>query len=493
MSALEKRRAEVPDEVTQFLRLPGLGPEDGSADLARARRDDARRAARGGRAAAGPGAPGPRREERGADPRGAREGPRAGARAPRACSATGLPVVRDVVAALREHPAAVDVSGAGSVRRGKETFRDLDVIATATDPAALTRALRHAAVGARGRRARRHEGDGRHEAGAAARPARRPARGLRQPAPALHRLEGSQRRAPRGRAAPRASPSPSTASRSSRRARCTASRPRTSSTASSATTSIPPELRENGGELAAARDGTAAGARRARRPHRRAPLSLDVVVGRQVVDRGDGARREGARQPVPRRSPTTRTTSATAGWRRQWEEIERGQRARQAVPRAARGRGEHPRRRLGRRRRRGARRARLGRRLAPRGVRPQPDRARRSPRSTTRTSTASATSPAASSTAGRARRSTSSGSSRARPRRARRSRSTASPTGSTCATSTRASPARRACASRSPPTRTRRRRSRYRELGVAQARRAWLTKEQILNTRSWREIAKLRK
>jgi DNA polymerase (family 10) len=33
----------------------------------------------------------------------------------------------------------------------------------------------------------------------------------------------------------------------------------------------------------------------------------------------------------------------------------------------------------------------------------------------------------------------------------------------------------------------------YSELGVAQARRAWLTKEQILNTRPWREIAKLRK
>jgi DNA polymerase (family 10) len=33
----------------------------------------------------------------------------------------------------------------------------------------------------------------------------------------------------------------------------------------------------------------------------------------------------------------------------------------------------------------------------------------------------------------------------------------------------------------------------YAELGVAQARRAWLTKEQILNTRSWPEIAKLRK
>jgi DNA polymerase (family 10) len=32
----------------------------------------------------------------------------------------------------------------------------------------------------------------------------------------------------------------------------------------------------------------------------------------------------------------------------------------------------------------------------------------------------------------------------------------------------------------------------YKELGVAQARRAWLTKEQVLNTRPWREVAKLR-
>jgi DNA polymerase (family 10) len=32
-----------------------------------------------------------------------------------------------------------------------------------------------------------------------------------------------------------------------------------------------------------------------------------------------------------------------------------------------------------------------------------------------------------------------------------------------------------------------------RELGVAQARRAWLTKEQVLNTRPWREIAALQR
>jgi DNA polymerase (family 10) len=33
----------------------------------------------------------------------------------------------------------------------------------------------------------------------------------------------------------------------------------------------------------------------------------------------------------------------------------------------------------------------------------------------------------------------------------------------------------------------------YVDIGIAQARRAWLTKEQILNTRTWPEIEKLRK
>ena len=33
----------------------------------------------------------------------------------------------------------------------------------------------------------------------------------------------------------------------------------------------------------------------------------------------------------------------------------------------------------------------------------------------------------------------------------------------------------------------------YAELGIAQARRAWLTKEQIVNTRTWKQIEKLKK
>ena len=54
------------------------------------------------------------------------------------CSARGCPAVLAVVDALRDHPTSIKVSEAGSVRRRRETFRDLDVIATSSDPAALT-------------------------------------------------------------------------------------------------------------------------------------------------------------------------------------------------------------------------------------------------------------------------------------------------------------------------------------------------------------------
>ena len=90
------------------------------------------------------------------------------------------------------------------MRRRKETFRDLDVIASATEPRGADRALRRAAVGRRGRGARRHEGDGRLARRAPLRPARRAAGVVRQPPPALHRLEGPQRRDARGRGAARA-------------------------------------------------------------------------------------------------------------------------------------------------------------------------------------------------------------------------------------------------------------------------------------------------
>ena len=50
-----------------------------------------------------------------------------------------------VVQALRDQPASEQVSEAGSVRRLKEQVRDLDIIATADDPAAYRNVAKGAA------------------------------------------------------------------------------------------------------------------------------------------------------------------------------------------------------------------------------------------------------------------------------------------------------------------------------------------------------------
>jgi DNA polymerase (family X) len=52
-----------------------------------------------------------------------------------------LPVAEELAAALREHPASERVTVAGSARRMTETCKDIDLIATATDPEALATAL----------------------------------------------------------------------------------------------------------------------------------------------------------------------------------------------------------------------------------------------------------------------------------------------------------------------------------------------------------------
>ena len=134
--ALTKRKAEVPAEVATFMRLPGLGPKTArriwqelgittAADLKAAAEAQQLR----GHAGIGPGT-----EEKIAAALAlpqATEGPR------RALLGTTLPKLRAVVQVLSEHPASVEVSIAGSARRMRETVRDLDIIATATDAQAL--------------------------------------------------------------------------------------------------------------------------------------------------------------------------------------------------------------------------------------------------------------------------------------------------------------------------------------------------------------------
>jgi DNA polymerase (family 10) len=137
IEALSRRRKTIPPEVVEFLRIPGLGPktvrkiwqELGVTTLA-----ELKEAARAQRLRTLPGL-GAKTEENVLKAAGRKRkvsGPT------RTLLGQALPALLAVVEVLREHPAAERVSDAGSARRRKETVRDLDIIATANDPKALT-------------------------------------------------------------------------------------------------------------------------------------------------------------------------------------------------------------------------------------------------------------------------------------------------------------------------------------------------------------------
>jgi DNA polymerase (family 10) len=135
MHALTKRKKIIPPEVVSFMRLPGLGPKTAARiwqELGVTTIEELKRAAEQEqlRTLAGLGAKTEERilkalAEKKQEP------------SDRRLLGDGLGPLLAVVSVLREHPAAVKVSEAGSARRRKETFRDLDIIATAKDPEAL--------------------------------------------------------------------------------------------------------------------------------------------------------------------------------------------------------------------------------------------------------------------------------------------------------------------------------------------------------------------
>jgi DNA polymerase (family 10) len=135
MHALTKRKKVVPPEVVHFMRLPGLGPKTAARiwrELGVTTVEELKLAAEQERlrTLAGLGAKTEERilkalAEEKQEP------------SDRRLLGDGLGPLLAVVSVLREHPAAVKVSEAGSARRRKETFRDLDIIATAKDPEAL--------------------------------------------------------------------------------------------------------------------------------------------------------------------------------------------------------------------------------------------------------------------------------------------------------------------------------------------------------------------
>ena len=140
MHALSKRRGLVPPGVVEFLRLPGVGPKTAAriwTQLGITSLDGLKGAAEEGRLRdlSGMGA---RSEEKILK---ALEAGVGGQPEERRLLGQGLPAVRRIVAELAAHPAATAVSEAGSARRRRETVRDLDLIATSTDGPALIAAF----------------------------------------------------------------------------------------------------------------------------------------------------------------------------------------------------------------------------------------------------------------------------------------------------------------------------------------------------------------
>ena len=137
MAALGKLRDRLPAGLVEVMHVPGLGPKTARklwAELGVQSLDDLRVAAEGERLRALPGL-GPKTEEKVLK---SLSKPASSAATGRTLLGRVLAPVRQAVAELHESGLAERVSEAGSVRRRCETVRDLDLIATAADSGGLT-------------------------------------------------------------------------------------------------------------------------------------------------------------------------------------------------------------------------------------------------------------------------------------------------------------------------------------------------------------------
>ena len=136
----DKLKARIPAGLVEVTRIPGLGPKRAKLlhdQIGVTSIDDLRKAAESGRLKDVKGF-GKKAEENvlaalasGAD----------GRPAARMLLSKALTVGEELVAALRDHPAAIRVELAGSARRFADTVKDLDIVAASSDPAALAEAF----------------------------------------------------------------------------------------------------------------------------------------------------------------------------------------------------------------------------------------------------------------------------------------------------------------------------------------------------------------
>jgi len=136
----DKLKARIPSGLIEVTRIPGLGPKRArllNEHLGVSSLEELRAAAESGQLKDVPGF-GAKAEEnvRLALAQGADGRPKS-----RLLLSHALEVGEALVDALREHPAAVRVELAGSARRMADTVKDLDIVAASSDPRALAEAF----------------------------------------------------------------------------------------------------------------------------------------------------------------------------------------------------------------------------------------------------------------------------------------------------------------------------------------------------------------
>ena len=138
LPALEKVRAEFPPTLPDLLKLPGLGPKRVRVlldQLQIASLDDLSAAAREGKIHALPGF-GAKMEASLLEAVTKRMDTTV-----RHLRAATIPVVESITALLQRQPGVRQVAAAGSFRRGRDTVGDLDFLAVAEDPASVMEAF----------------------------------------------------------------------------------------------------------------------------------------------------------------------------------------------------------------------------------------------------------------------------------------------------------------------------------------------------------------
>ncbi len=136
----EQLKQEVPIAAVDLLEVPGIGPARAHTlyvSLGITTIPELLEAAQQHKLRDLPGF-GPKVEER-----IAREAARLAQRTRRLLLGVALPIAEEVVALLRSHPALEAIEPAGSLRRMKETIGDIDILVASRQPEAVTEAFTH--------------------------------------------------------------------------------------------------------------------------------------------------------------------------------------------------------------------------------------------------------------------------------------------------------------------------------------------------------------